>query len=482
MELPKLSESEKKQLRVQLEAELYKRSLYEFFKAASKVLYPQVEWSYNWHFKYICDLLQAEVLRIIRKEEKNGDIILNLPFRSGKSILISQIFPVWCWIVDNSLAIMQVSHSETLAVKHSHASKMLLESEWFAERYPEIQLRLDTSAKANYMTNGGGKRISFGVNSGIIGEGANIQIIDDINNPKDSAAVTQSVNEVYTDTLYSRLNNSLIDIRIILQQRVHENDICGYLLNKNPDKYLHICIPARLSPQLSPVDLVHYYVDGLFWKDRFSEKALLDYQSTLGSRAFAGQLMQKPTSEQGTIIKRNWFKTITLDDYAKLIENKKVEYNLFLDTAYTAKQQNDSTAIVLAAKVNNSVYILKIWKLWLEFPELILQLKTIKTLHKVRMIHIETKASGLSIIQQLRRDGLDCKELKAEGDKITRANAITPSIEGGRVVIVEDSWNETFLQDMAAFPFGTTDDLVDAFVYSVDTLLNKNNNVNYAML
>ena len=464
-----LSVEQKQHLRIQLESELYKRDLYMFFKAAVVILYPNVVWSFNWHFKYISNILQEEVERIIRGEEKTKDYIINLPFRSGKSILLSQIFPVWCWLKQPSMGIMQVSHSETLAIKHSHASKMLIESEWFKERFPNLTLRQDTHAKANYMTNSGGKRISFGVNSGIIGEGANIQIIDDLNSPKDSQAVTQSINEIYTDTLYSRLNNPSIDIRIILQQRISENDICGYLINKSPNKYNLICIPAKLTPDLSPLELIDNYVDDLFWYDRFTDKVLQDFQETLGSKAFSGQLMQKPQSEQGTVIKRDWYKHISKEEIQKIIVGKKLE--LYLDSAYTSKQKNDASGLLLTFKHNNILYIIKAWRLWLEFPDLINWLKKVVLQYNVRMISVETKASGLSIIQQLRRDGLNVSELSPKSlDKLTRVNAVTPIIEGGRVYVVDDDWTELYLSEMAAFPFSNVDDLVDCTSYALEKM------------
>lgn len=481
MQLPKLNEQEKVQLRLEIEKEIYTRSLYEFFVAASKVLYPQVEWDYPPFYKYICDLLQAEVERIINKEEKTKDYIFNLPFRAGKSILLSQIFPVWCWIKEPSLAIMQVSHSETLAIKHSHASKMLIESEWFLKRFPALSLRVDTHAKANYMNQSGGKRISFGINSGIIGEGANIQIIDDINNPQDSQTVTQGINEVYTDTLYSRLNNPAIDLRIILQQRISQIDICQYLLDTNPQKYFHVCLPVKVANNINPPEAIEFYKNGLLWKERFSEKVILDFQSTLGSRAFAGQLMQKPVSEQGNIIKRKWIKSITLDEWDKLTEKQEVIWNLYVDTAYTKKSnENDASAAVLACEFQNNVYVKKAWKWWLEFPELIKELKTVKQQYNVRMIYIESKASGLSVKQQLQRDGFDVADLTPKDkDKITRANAIAPKVEGGHLWFIFDTWNEMVMQEITSFPFGH-DDIMDCVVYSIDNLLNKST-FNYGM-
>ena len=482
MQLPKLNEKEKQELRIQIEAEIYRRSLYDFFVAASKILYPQVDWQYPVFYKYICTQLQDAVQRVTDRVDKEYDFIFNLPFRAGKSILLSQIFPVWCWLVDDTLAIMQISHSETLAVKHSHASKMLIESEWFQERFPDIELRIDTHAKSNYMNSAGGKRTSFGVKSGIIGEGCNIQIIDDINNPADSQAVTQTINEIYTDTLYSRMNNPAVDFRVILQQRVASNDICQYLLDSNPHKYFHVCLPVRFADNINPPEAIEFYHNGLLWQDRFTEKVILDFQSTLGSRAFAGQLMQAPVAAEGNIIKRSWISSISLDDFTKLTNGQLIEWSMYVDTAYTAKaKENDASAIILAAKFQNNVYIRKAWKYWQEFPELIQTLKTIKTNYKARIIYIETKASGISIMQQLRRDGFDVAELNPKDkDKISRVNAVTPSIEGGHLWLIEDSSNEMVLQELAGFPYGH-DDITDCVVYSIDTLLNQSN-FNYSMI
>lgn len=480
MLLPKLNELQKQQLRLSVESEIYRRSFYEFYLASRRILYPQIEWQNPPFYKYICDLLQAEVERVNNKEEKTQDFIFNLPFRAGKSILLSQLFPVWCWVKNPALSIMQVSHSETLAIKHSHASKMLIESEWFKSLFPDIILRVDTHAKSNYMNAQGGKRISFGVKSGIIGEGCNIMVVDDINNPKDSQAVTQSINEVFTDTLYSRLNNPEIDFRIILQQRVASNDICGYLLDTNPQKYFHVCLPVKVSTNISPTYAIEFYENNLLWKQRFNEIVIQDFQSTLGSRAFSGQLMQQPVAEAGNIIKRAWINTISLDDFNRLTGNQSIEWNLYVDTAYTADKENDASAILLACKYNNNVYVLKVWRKHEEFPELIKTLKSIKQSYPIKIIYIESKASGLSIMQQLRRDGFNVAALNPKDkDKVTRMNGVAPTIEGGHLWFIIDNWNEMALAELAGFPFGT-DDICDTVVYSIENLLN-NSNFNYAM-
>lgn len=481
--MPKVDVQSISTLRLNIKSRIYFLSFYDFFVDASKILYPQVDWGYPPFYKYICDILQGEVERIIRKEEKDKDYIFNLPFRAGKSILLSQIFPVWCWIKEPALSIMQISHSSSLATKHSHASKILIESEWFQSLFPHIQLRQDVHAKGNYQNTFGGKRVSFGVQSGIIGEGCDIQICDDLNNPKDSQGVTQTINEIYTDTLYSRLNNPLIDIRIILQQRVSNVDICQYILDSNPNNYNHICLPVEVATNISPPEAIEFYEDNLLWGGRFTRKIIENFRSTLGGRAFSAQLMQTPVAAEGNIIKIKWINKIELNQFDNMVrESKKtIKWDMFVDSAYTAKaKENDPTAIILATNFNNIIYIRKAWNVWLEFPDLISKLKQIKLNYGANIIYIEAKASGLSIKQQLIREGFNCAELNPhDKDKISRANSVTPSIEGGHLCLIEDNSNEMVLQQLAGFPFGK-DDIVDVVVYSIMKLLN-NSNFNYGM-
>ena len=127
-----------KQLLLKLRTELYKRSYYEFFKAAALILEPSTQWEWNWHFKYIADTLQNELERIIAGGDKDKDYILNLPFRSGKSMILTIIFPAYVLMRDPTLSISCVSATQDLATKFSHKTKMLIESEWYQELFGHI--------------------------------------------------------------------------------------------------------------------------------------------------------------------------------------------------------------------------------------------------------------------------------------------------------------------------------------------------------
>lgn len=459
-----------------LEAELCRRSFYEFVKLTAPILYPSVQWDWNFHFEYISNILQEETQRMLDNIPKNKDYIINLPFRSGKSILISVLFPVWCWVRDPNINIITVSATELLAVKFSHQSKMLIESKWFKDRFPNIELRADNKGKQNYMNTRGGRREGFGINSLVIGSGCNIMICDDIQSPDDVTPLgLKNTIESFQDVLYSRLDNPGVDFRILLQQRVHENDISGYLTRTNPDKYFLICLPAILTEDLRPASLATYFNQGFFWPQRFSELVLADFRSTMRPNMYAGQLLQKPTLNEGDVIKRQWFKTIRLSELLHLAPQG-IRWDMVIDTAYTQNRKNDPTGIMIVSKIGNNLYIRKVYQRWMEFYQLISSIKEYQLEYGIRRIYIEEKGSGISIIQQLKQQSnFNIVAINpGSKDKLSRVNSITPVLEGGRVYLIEDpDWNELLVSECAGFPYGLHDDIVDCLTYSISEFLMK---------
>jgi len=473
--LDKISPAQKLFLRKQLEAELCKRSLYEFFKYATKILEPSTSWDYNWHFEYVCDILQAEFERIQRGDPKARDIILSLPFRCGKSILVSTIFPAWVLIKDPSMAIINVSATQDLATKFSHKAKILIDSIWYQEHFGDIfKLRQDSKAKSNFLTDKGGSITAFGIGSTIIGSGGRMILVDDPNSPgtTSQSAMTEVIN-TYLDIIYSRLNNPIVDLRLVMQQRINVNDLTGYLLRTQPDKYQHICIPAILSSDLEPAELSEKYIDGLFWSNRFTQKVLDDFSMTLRPQAFASQLMMRPSVIEGDLIKREWFKYIKLSDAMAM----NIVWNLVIDTAYTSQSANDPSALMVCGVKNNLLYIRQVRQRWLQFYELLEEIKELQKIYMIKNIFIESKASGISIQQELKRQtNFNVLPLQPIGDKTARVISIQPQLQSGRVVLVQDDWNDGFLNECASFPNGR-DDMVDDLCYAVQEFVNKSTGI-----
>lgn len=162
-------------LEVILERRIYKKSFFEFYKVAFCQLHPGVAYDDNWHAKYICDVLQAEAERIMRKEPRKQDIIINVPFRSSKSVLSTICWPVWCWTQDPSLKFITVSYSEALALEHARRSKDLINSVWFQRLYrKKVRIRPDVNAAGHYETMDGGFRRAVGTGGMITGTGADV--------------------------------------------------------------------------------------------------------------------------------------------------------------------------------------------------------------------------------------------------------------------------------------------------------------------
>jgi len=297
--------------------------------------------------------------------------------------------------------------------------------------------------------------------------------LDDVQSPDNVTALgLKNTIESFTDVLYSRLNNPNVSFRICLQQRCHENDISGYLMRTNPQKYYQVCIPAILTQDLQPKHLAINYDNGLFWKTRFSQKVLDDFKSSMRPAPYAGQLLQRPVPEEGDLIKRQWFSFRKLSD----VLNLNLQWNLILDTAYTDKTKNDPSGFLIVGKYNNSIIIGKAQRKWLQFHELLQEIQELQKIWRIHKIYVEQKASGISIYDELQRlTKFNILKLNPKSrDKTERVIAIQPSLQSGRVILVQDdSWNEMFLSECAAFPFGVHDDLVDTLAYSVEEFLNK---------
>ena len=460
-------------LKFALEKKLCEMSFYEFFKAAWIVVEPAVPLSTNWHHKYICDLLQEECERVIAQQPKTKDIIINVPFRSTKSLIVTVMFPVWAWIKSPKLRFITSSYSATLSIELATKSRDIIFSDWFKRRWGDVfHIKKDQNLKERYENNFVGMRRATSVGGTVTGQGADFLIVDDPLSPQmaNSATERENANEWYRTTFYSRLNQPDIGVRIIIMQRVHEDDLTGFLLGKETRlKYRHICIPAKSGDgNIKPAYLEEFYEKDtqLFWKDRFSQKILDDYRSALGSYGYAGQLQQTPTPLDSGMIHKDWFK---IDRYR--VDETIV--NFVIDPAYTADQKNDPSALLAYTYKDNRWQIVDCVNVYKEFPDLVkfIQQWVAKNgyTNKSR-IYVEPKASGKSIVQTLVREtGLNVKEDKPPTkDKVARVSDVSASLESGRVSILNGDWNDEFLDQLAKFPAAKHDDMVDCLVMAVN--------------
>lgn len=470
------------QFEQELKKFVYKKSYYEFFKDAFSILNPSEQYNDNWHVKLLCDKLQEEVMRIAARRPRKKDLIINVPFRSSKSLITSVFLLPWAWITYPHLKFIYVSYSENLALEHAQFTKNLINSNWYQDLFGDsFKMNPNEDSKKFYANTNGGFRKSVGTGGQITGSGADILIVDDGQNPKRAASEKERKNtkDFWDNTLYSRLNQPDIGVRINIQQRLHQEDLTGHLLATNPDEYELIKIPAELNEKSQPVpaSLVSYYINNLFWPTRFSKRILNNYLNTLGSLQYAGQLQQLPAPEEGNIMKRAWFEIVEPSSVVRDINLEPLHF--YLDTAEREGQENDFSAIVTCFKKDNCIYIVDVLEYKKEFfknvkfiPDYVYKMKYSKN----SKVKIEPKSSGPAIVSQLRNTtGLNVIELPSpKDDKLTRLTAIQPTCESRRVILIEGNYIDKFLDQLCTFPNAAHDDMVDAFVHAVTDLLLDN--------
>lgn len=474
-------------LELALERRIHKQSFYEFYKSAFCQLHPGLAYDENWHAKYLCDLLQKETERVVKKIPREKDIIINVPPRSSKSMIVTVIWPVWSWTIDPSLKFLRASYSDTIATILSRYSRDLVESHWFQRLYGyKVRLRKDLAGASHFKNEKTGEMYSFGMDGTVTGIGGDFIIVDDPANPKkaQSEIERQNVIERYDHTISNRLNQLELGGRIIVMQRLHERDLTGYLIDPRegrPDSHYHVCIPAELDEEvIKPAELKKYYTGNLFWPTRFSEKVLND-EKKKGLLYYAGQFGQRPVPPEGNLFKKKWLEIVE----PHLVERDEYQspIHFFIDTAYTEDEteRNDPSGILSVFKKDNTIFIVNFTEVWMEFPKLIEFIKQYVMLNGYTHgsgIYIEPKASGKSVVQQLRSGtGLSVIEIGGEfikDDKVVRATGVSPIVQAGRVKLIKGGWNEKYISQLTSFPKAQHDEAVDCTVYALNYLLPIN--------
>jgi len=469
-----------------LQAEAFKRDFYKFVLKAFEIMHNGQTPATNWHIEEMCIIAQSEVDRIIKGKKRDKHVICNVPPRSLKSFVWSVCLPAWAWSKAPHLKFVNVSYSADLSNEHNGKTRNLIESEWYSELFENVRIARGENKKSSFQTTEGGARWSTSMNGTITGKGADIIIFDDPMNPKKAHSDTERESTIrnFKETFQSRLNSPEIGSFFIIEQRLHEEDVTGYVLANQKDSYTHYSFPATNKGEIVPARYAEKYksVKGreetyLFPK-RFTPKFLNDQKINLGSYGYAGQYLQAPAPAEGGILKKAWFNIMDNESFYSITKNG--VYDLFVDSAYTAKTENDATAVMVACKVKNMIYVCKVIEMRKELPELLLELKKIHDEHCTTRskIYIEPKASGLDIINTLRREtsfnvvkDTTLTALKGANDKISRVHNVAPSIESERVILKQGHYIENFLNQCASFPNAKNDDMVDTLVMACKNYL-----------
>jgi len=444
----------------QIEAEIFKRSFYKFFKEAVKVLEPDTIWYDNWHIEYLCNELQKETIRIKNKEPKTKDLLINIPPRSLKSYITTITWNAWSWTFYPELTFLSSSHTDSLALEHATQTRRLIESDWYQKRWGHLyKLVGDQNTKSNFRNDKGGYRIAKSVGGSTTGSGAMIIICDDPLKANPSDNELQTANDWWFKTMSTRLNDQELGLRVVVMQRLHEFDTTGEILN-GKGTYNKIIIPATTETPVYPENLKENYINGLFFPSRFSKQVLDSLKVTLGSLEYTGQYLQQPAPADGDLIKKEYFNNL----FDKNDLPKNLVVNFYSDTGY-GKEGSDNSATLAYTFFENNLYIISTNRVNLSLPDFTNHYQSyIKANNHTpqSLCYFEPKATGISVVQTLKKLGINAKEDKPPTEsKKSRVQSILPFLESGRVFFNQNFNFDDLINECLKFPNGKNDDLVD---------------------
>ena len=389
-----------------------------------------------------------------------------------KSISVAVALPAWTWTIQPSKKFLYASYAGSLSIRDSVKCRRLIDSRWYKEHFGEsFKLTGDQNQKQRFENDHTGARIATSVDGALTGEGGDIIVIDDPHNVRESesSAVRDGVLEWWDQAMQTRLNDPKTGAFIIIMQRVHERDLTGHILaNEMEGEWDHLCIPARYeighpTPTRSRLGFTDPRTKegDLLWPERIDAKTLGNLERSLGSYASAGQLQQRPMPKGGGILKAEWWVPWEKDDLPD------IEYVLqSWDTAFSTKEKSSYSARttwgVFRKDGQINAMVLEMWYDRVSYPELRKLAQEAYYDWEPDAVLIEKKASGQSLLQDLRMAGVPVLEYMPDRDKEARAHASSALLEDGRIYYPSDKkWAKNLIDICASFPATDNDDIVD---------------------
>ena len=386
-------------------------------------------------------------------------VIVNIAPRHGKSEMISYLAPAWFLGKYPHKKVIMASHTADLAVNFGRRVRNLVASDVYKEIFPEVELQADSKSASRWGTNKQGEYFAIGVGGALAGRGADLFIIDDPHSEQEAKQGRPDVFEPAWEWFQSGPIQRLMPggAIIVVMTRWSKLDLTGQIIdhmmkNDDADEWEVVEFPAILN-------------DKPLWPEFWSLDELLAKKASMDTRYWQAQYMQEPTSEEGALIKREWWLVWEKD------QPPQCEYLIMsLDAAQEANTRADYNALLTwgvfyneETKMNN-IILLNAIKERLEYPELKeLVLREYKEWNPDTFI-VEKKSNGATLYQEMRRMGVpvwDFTPGKGQ-DKIARVNAISDLFKSGMVYAPDRRWAREVIEECNDFPAGKNDDLVDS--------------------
>ena len=408
------------------------------------------------HHQIIADKLNKVAQGKIKR------LIINMPPRHTKSEFASYLFPAWMMGLRPNAKLMQVSHNAELSFRFGRKVRNLVDSEEYKKIFSNVGLQQDSKAAGRWETSQGGEYFASGVGGAITGRGADILVIDDPHTEQNvmSDSAMEKTYDWYVSGPRQRLQPG--GSIVVVMTRWAQDDLTGRLLkaqsNAGADQWDVVQFPAIMDDG-QPV-----------WPEYWSLPELESVKASIPPQRWNAQYMQEPTSEEGAILKREWWRPwsgqMPYLDY--IIQS--------YDTAFSKKESADFSAITTWGVFRPTedsppcLMLIDAMKGRWDFPELKAVAMDQYTYWKPEAVVIEAKASGTPLIHELRRTGIPVFDfVPGRGrDKVSRVNACAPIFASGHVFYPEGKqFALEVIEECASFPYGENDDLVDSTTQAV---------------
>jgi predicted phage terminase large subunit-like protein len=471
-----------------VERELATRSFREFVRQAWPIIEPLTPFVPGWHILTIIDHLEA----VTRGDIRN--LLINVPPRHMKSLLVSVLWPAWEWIQHPERRWLYSSYAASLSIRDSVKCRTLIESPWYQRFWGDrFALASDQNTKTRFDNDRSGYRIATSVGGAATGEGGDRIVCDDPHNVQEaeSDSIRTSTTEWFDVVMSTRVNDPRTAARVVVMQRCHQRDLSGHLLAQGG--WQHLRLPAEFEEPRCETSLgwsdPRIEQGELLWPERFGIQEIGNLKVSLGSYAAAGQLQQRPSPAGGGIFKRHWFRYLqprggkyppvvvrmpdgsTTEIAAVEAPPGAVEQIQSWDCSFKDLDTSDYVVGQVWARMGARFLLGDQVRGRMDCPG------TVKAVREMSAkwpgtaaILIKDKANGSAVIQMLQYEVPGILPVNPSGGKIARAQAISPLVEAGNVYLPHPDyapWVNDFIEECVQFPNGAHDDQVDAMTQAL---------------
>lgn len=443
--------------------ELAKRNYADYLTYVYRGLYTHAQ-----HTRYICQKLEGVL------HEGSKRIMIFLPPRHGKSYTVTESLPSYFLLKNPEKRVMSAAYGNDLAQSFGRSNRWKVEE--FGRELFDLTISREKSSMTMWEIDGhrGGMK-STTINGGATGGGADLLIIDDpIKNALEADSLTyrDRVYKEYRQTFRTRLHAG--GSIILIQTRWHEDDLAGRLLAESGEQWDVISLPAICDAK---DDLLGRQLGAPLWPEHgYDEEWSIATKREVGSRAWEAMYQQSPTTPEGNMFKREWWKyyksrIATLEGFDEVLQS--------WDCTFKDTETSDFVVGQVWGKKGANRYLVDQVRGQMGFTATLEAIRQLS--YKWPDAHrklIEDKANGSAVIDVLHTEFTGIIAVNPEGGKIVRAQAVSPAVESGNVYLPDPSvasWIGDFVEEFAAFPTGKHDDQVDAMTQA-NAYFSKNRN------